>query len=131
MIRLIKHEAVPRCGSYEVRFADGRPSRFFYWDDIPGRRLNPKTLTGEQAEQWAKTFARGERDKAFVADMRAYFAAQDKTKADEIASRQIEALKPYYAGKLRLSDVKAIFLAEETGELMAYGSTFLSLDRGY
>jgi hypothetical protein len=35
-VRLIKHEAVPKCGSYEVRFADGRPSRYFYWDDIPG-----------------------------------------------------------------------------------------------
>ena len=23
-IRIIKHEAVPDCGSYEVRFADGR-----------------------------------------------------------------------------------------------------------
>ncbi len=29
MIRLIKHEAVPTCGSFEVRFADGRPSRYF------------------------------------------------------------------------------------------------------
>ena len=25
-IRIIKHEAVPDCGSFEVRFADGRPS---------------------------------------------------------------------------------------------------------
>jgi len=38
-IRIIPHEAVPRCGSYEVRFPDGRPSRFYYWDDIAGRRL--------------------------------------------------------------------------------------------
>jgi len=29
-IRIIKHEAVPQCGSFEVRFADGRPSRFVY-----------------------------------------------------------------------------------------------------
>jgi hypothetical protein len=34
-IRLIKHEAVPNCGSFEVRFPDGRPSRYFYWDDLP------------------------------------------------------------------------------------------------
>jgi hypothetical protein len=32
-IRIIPHEAVPLCGSYEVRFPDGRPSRYFYWDD--------------------------------------------------------------------------------------------------
>jgi hypothetical protein len=31
-------------------------------------------------------------------------------KADEIAARQLHALKPYYPGKLRLSDVKAMFL---------------------
>jgi hypothetical protein len=28
-IRIIKHEAVPKCGSYEVRFADGRAPKFF------------------------------------------------------------------------------------------------------
>jgi len=38
-VRLIKHDAVPKCGSFEVRFSDGRPSGYFYWDDIPGRRL--------------------------------------------------------------------------------------------
>jgi hypothetical protein len=34
-VRLIRHEAVPKCGSYEIRFPDGRASRFVYWDDIP------------------------------------------------------------------------------------------------
>jgi hypothetical protein len=29
-VRLIKHEAVLRSGSLEVRFSDGRPSRYFY-----------------------------------------------------------------------------------------------------
>jgi hypothetical protein len=33
--------------------------------------------------------------RAFVADMRAYFAELDETKADEIANRQLHALKPY------------------------------------
>jgi hypothetical protein len=41
-IRIIKHEAVPQTGSYEVRFSDGRPTVYYYWDDIPGRRLNPE-----------------------------------------------------------------------------------------
>jgi hypothetical protein len=36
-IRVIKHEAVPDCGSFEVRYTDGRPSQYFYWDDIPAR----------------------------------------------------------------------------------------------
>jgi hypothetical protein len=36
-IRLIKHEAVPKCGSFEVRFLKGSPSRYFYRDDIAGR----------------------------------------------------------------------------------------------
>jgi hypothetical protein len=32
-IQIIKHEAVAKCGSYEVRFSDGRPSKYFYWED--------------------------------------------------------------------------------------------------
>ena len=61
-IRLIKHEAVPDCGSFEVRFKDGRDSRFFYWNDLPSRRLRPEILTREQALAQAKAFARAERD---------------------------------------------------------------------
>ena len=37
-VRIIKHEAVPRCGSFEVRFTDGRASKFFYWDDAAAAR---------------------------------------------------------------------------------------------
>jgi hypothetical protein len=61
-VRLIKHEAGPKCGSYEVRFPNGRPSMFFYWDDLPGRRLDPSILTGEQALERAKAVARAELD---------------------------------------------------------------------
>ena len=62
-IRVIRHELIPQRGSFEVRFADGRPSRYFYWDDVAGRRLRPETLTQEQARDEAKAFARAERDK--------------------------------------------------------------------
>ena len=34
-IRVIKHEAVPDCGSYEVRFPGGRPSKYFYFETWP------------------------------------------------------------------------------------------------
>ena len=61
-IRIIKHEAMPDCGSFEVRYADGRPSRFWYWDDIPGRRLRPE-MTHEAALEAAKAFARAEPDR--------------------------------------------------------------------
>ena len=61
--RLIKHEAVPKCGSYEVRFSDGRPSKFFYWDDIPGRRVRSDQLDSKRALQEAQAFAREMRDK--------------------------------------------------------------------
>ena len=37
-VKIKKHEAVPDCGSYEVRFDDGRPSVFFCWDNIAGRK---------------------------------------------------------------------------------------------
>lgn len=57
-IRIIKHEAVPQCGSFEVRFADGRASRYFYWDDLPSRRLRPDMLDRETALEQAKAAAR-------------------------------------------------------------------------
>jgi hypothetical protein len=62
-VRLIKHEAVSKCGSFEVRFSDGRPSRYFYWDDIPGRRLYPARVDSEKALERAKALARAVRDK--------------------------------------------------------------------
>jgi hypothetical protein len=43
-VRLIRHEAVKDCGSFEVR-VDGRRSRYFYWDDVAGRRLRPEQMT--------------------------------------------------------------------------------------
>jgi len=46
-IRIIKHEAVPDYGSFEVCFADGRVSQYFYFNDLPSRRLRPETLTRE------------------------------------------------------------------------------------
>jgi hypothetical protein len=62
-IRIIKHEAMPQTGSFEVRFSDGRPSVYFYWDDIPGRRLNPEQMDSGRALEAAKALARNERDK--------------------------------------------------------------------
>jgi hypothetical protein len=61
-IRVRKHEAILGCGSFEVQLP-GRGSKFFYWDDIAGRRLRPEKLTREQALEQAKAFARAERDK--------------------------------------------------------------------
>jgi hypothetical protein len=62
-IRIIKHEAVPQTGSFEVRFSDGRPSVYFYWDDVPGRRLSSEMMDSKHALEAAKTLARSERDK--------------------------------------------------------------------
>jgi hypothetical protein len=63
-IQIIRHEVVPKCGSYEVRFPDGRPSKFFYWEDIPGRRIRSGQADSFQALKDAKAFARTERDRA-------------------------------------------------------------------
>jgi len=61
-IRIIKHEAVPDCGSYEVAFPDGRPSVYFYWEDDKSRRLRPEQqMTSAVALEAAKTLARRER----------------------------------------------------------------------
>ena len=49
---------MPDTGSYEVRFADGRESKFYYFDDLSGRRLRPDILTSEQALEAVKALAR-------------------------------------------------------------------------
>jgi hypothetical protein len=59
-VRLIRHEPVPKTGSYEIRFPDGKPSRFIYWHDIVGRRLPTDLADGAVAERVAKIFARAE-----------------------------------------------------------------------
>jgi hypothetical protein len=62
LIRIIKHEAVPLCGSFEVRFPDDRPSRFVYWDRISWRRLRLDLVDRETALQAAQALARAEQD---------------------------------------------------------------------
>ena len=59
-VGLIKHEVVPKCGSFEVRFPDSK-SVYFYWDDEPGRRLHPEQSAAKRLEL-AQAFARGARD---------------------------------------------------------------------
>jgi hypothetical protein len=49
--------------------------------------------------------------KAFVRDMRAFFKAGGTgVKADGIAAQQLHALREHYSGKLKLTDVKEMFL---------------------
>jgi hypothetical protein len=42
--------------------------------------------------------------------MLAYFAEPNSIKRDEIAARQLHALRQHYSGKLRLTDVTAMFV---------------------
>ena len=46
----------------------------------------------------------------FIEDTRAFLVEQNAIKRDEIAARQLHALKQHYTGKLRLFDVKEMFL---------------------
>ena len=62
-IRIVKHEAVPKTGSYEVRFGDRRSSQFFDFDDVLARRLRPDILTSEQSLEAANALARAERER--------------------------------------------------------------------
>jgi hypothetical protein len=49
--------------------------------------------------------------RAFVHDMKAFFACgHDTIKADGITAMQLHALKQHYNGKLRLPDIKAMFV---------------------
>ena len=50
----------------------------------------------------------------FVGDMRAFHAEPNAIKRDEIAARQLHALRGRHTGKLRLSDVKEMF--EQMGD---------------
>ncbi len=63
-VRIIPHtpEGIPDTGSFEVRFADGRKSVYFYWDDHPGRRgmSASTTMTQDEAREAAKAWARAE-----------------------------------------------------------------------
>jgi hypothetical protein len=43
-----------------LRFSDGRPSVYFYWHDIPGRRTRPEQMTQEQALEKARAVERRE-----------------------------------------------------------------------
>jgi hypothetical protein len=61
-IRIFKHETVPGCGSFEVRFPDGRESLFFYWDNIQARRLRRDMIDRETALETAKAVARAARE---------------------------------------------------------------------
>jgi hypothetical protein len=56
-IRIVRHEGVPLCGSFEVRFPDGRPSRYFSLDDIAGRRPRPDLVDSATARDEAQSFA--------------------------------------------------------------------------
>jgi hypothetical protein len=52
-VRLIKHETVPKCGSYEVRVDGG------HYENDPSRRLRPEQSSREEALELAKSLARG------------------------------------------------------------------------
>jgi hypothetical protein len=61
-IRIIRHSVIPESGSFEVRFADGRESRYWYWDDNESRRSVRGCLDQESAKKQAQEFARAVRD---------------------------------------------------------------------
>jgi hypothetical protein len=46
----------------------------------------------------------------FVDDMRAFHSEPNAIERDEIAARQLDALKQHYSGKLRLSDTEPRFV---------------------
>lgn len=48
--------------------------------------------------------------RAFVRDMEAYFAEPDPIKKDVIAVLQLRSLQDHWSGKLRLDDVRRMFL---------------------
>jgi hypothetical protein len=55
-VRLIMHEAVPKCGSFEARFSDRMPPRHF-------RRLRLEQVGSKEALEEARKFARAMRNR--------------------------------------------------------------------
>jgi hypothetical protein len=62
-IRIIPHEAVPGCGSFEVKFPSRRESVYFHWDEVASRRLKPEQMTKAKALRKARELARAEQHK--------------------------------------------------------------------
>ena len=56
-VRVIQHGVVPGRGRFEVKIP-GQPSRFFYFDDLPSRRLSLRTLDRATAMDRARSVAR-------------------------------------------------------------------------
>jgi hypothetical protein len=48
--------------------------------------------------------------RAFVDDMKRYFAEKNPIKRDEIAVLQLRSLQAHWKGKLRLDDVRRMFM---------------------
>jgi hypothetical protein len=44
----------PELRRFEVRFPDGRPSKYFYWNDMPSQRLGPNLASSDVALEQAK-----------------------------------------------------------------------------
>jgi hypothetical protein len=61
-VRIIQHEIIPDCGSFEVRIPE-KDSVYFYFEDNPGRRLRPEQVDRETAKRQAQEFAREEQEK--------------------------------------------------------------------
>jgi hypothetical protein len=61
-IRIIAHspKGIEDTGSFEVRFPDGRPSQYFYWDDNRGRAAITQHMSQDQARRAAIIVARTE-----------------------------------------------------------------------
>lgn len=59
-IRIVPHhpEGIEDTGSFEVRYPDDRESKYFYWDDNVGRRLQPDAMTSKDARAKAQAWAR-------------------------------------------------------------------------
>jgi hypothetical protein len=134
-VRLIKHEAVPRCGSFEVRFSDGSPSQYFYWDDVAGGRLRPEQVGSKEALAEAKAFARAARA---TADDQALmkFVERRPFSDPEAAARKLiviaNSVEPVQDGRIHIELINWPFLQEHRGCPVEYEAGLdLAIARGW
>jgi hypothetical protein len=87
-IALTEERAQELVEQLRVRFADGRPSRYFY--NIAGRRLSPDAVDGQTALERARAVARAEQDKRARSNYR--------LKSSDASSTRVGQQKPRPGG---------------------------------
>jgi hypothetical protein len=100
------HESLPRYGQMKINLIACTDA-----DHLTGSQLRQAFLYSANAPKADRELPPAVA-RAFVKDMRAFLVEKSPIKRDEIAARQLWALKQHYRGKLRITDVYEMFVQD-------------------